>query len=369
MHVPIRTKGVNAMPSLAERVDVVIGVDTHKYTHTSAAVAAATGGKLDELTIGTDSDGYAALLTWAQSHPGDRVWSLEGAGGYGAGLARFLAAAAAAVWVYLWVSTPMTTSTRSARLGIAFTPLVRMGTCMVPVRLEDGTTVMGHDPADTGDGHAPDQASNSGRAGAGRRTRTSPHQGTRASQIMGHARVCRPQPTAPQAAGTTLTVRSELRLPLLGPDEVVVGAAEGRVAHDLVDHESDGLGVVVVGVDVGLHHRRVVQVGGVVQADHDGRHLVDVPRAVRAHRCLPADPVVVLGGVAHDVRDHDRGVDLVAVREGRALDAARTVVERHLEAAALQLGHERVARLWARLVDAASLGVQVVQTDAPMRLR
>jgi Transposase len=90
---PIRTKEVNAMPSLAERVDVVIGVDTHKNTHTAAAVAAATGAKLDELTIGTDSDGYAALLTWAQSHPGDRVWSLEGAGGYGAGLARFLAAA------------------------------------------------------------------------------------------------------------------------------------------------------------------------------------------------------------------------------------------------------------------------------------
>src|SRR5664280_2630666 len=123
-------------------------------------------------------------------------------------LAPVAAATAAAVWVYLWVSTPMTTSTRSARLGIAFTSLVRMGTCMVPVRLEDGTTVMGHDPADTGDGHAPDQASNSGRAGAGRRTRTSPHQGTRASQIKGHAPACRPQPTAPRAAGTTLTVRS-----------------------------------------------------------------------------------------------------------------------------------------------------------------
>src|SRR5664279_3668017 len=123
-------------------------------------------------------------------------------------LAPVAAATAAAVWVYLWVSTPQTTSTRSARLGIAFTPLVRMGTCMVPVRLEDGTTVMGHDPADTGDGHAPDQASNSGRAGAGRRMRTSPREGTRASQIMGHAPVCRPQPTAPRAAGTTLTVRS-----------------------------------------------------------------------------------------------------------------------------------------------------------------
>lgn len=81
------------MPSLAESVDLVIGVDTHKHTHTAAAVTAATGGKIAELTISTDPDGYAQVLAWARSHDGERVWSLEGAGGYGAGLARFLAAA------------------------------------------------------------------------------------------------------------------------------------------------------------------------------------------------------------------------------------------------------------------------------------
>lgn len=29
---------------LAERVEIVIGVDTHKHTHTAAVVTAATGG-------------------------------------------------------------------------------------------------------------------------------------------------------------------------------------------------------------------------------------------------------------------------------------------------------------------------------------
>lgn len=81
------------MPSLAELVDVVIGVDTHKHTHTGAVVDASTGGVLAEMTVGTDPRGYARLLEWAASHGGARAWALEGAGGYGAGLARHLSAA------------------------------------------------------------------------------------------------------------------------------------------------------------------------------------------------------------------------------------------------------------------------------------
>lgn len=49
------------MASLAEVVDVVIGVDTHKHTHTAAVVAAGTGGQLAELTVDTDLDGYTSL--------------------------------------------------------------------------------------------------------------------------------------------------------------------------------------------------------------------------------------------------------------------------------------------------------------------
>ncbi|MBB5471753.1 transposase [Cellulomonas hominis] len=82
------------MTSLAERVDLVIGVDTHKHTHTAAVVDATTGGTLSELTVSTDPGGYGELLTWVGAiRGGSRVWALEGGGGYGAGLARFLGSA------------------------------------------------------------------------------------------------------------------------------------------------------------------------------------------------------------------------------------------------------------------------------------
>lgn len=82
------------MTSLAQQVDLVIGVDTHKHTHTAVLVDAATGGKVAERTVTTDPGGYADLLTWSDvSGSGRRAWALEGGGGYGAGLARFLQAA------------------------------------------------------------------------------------------------------------------------------------------------------------------------------------------------------------------------------------------------------------------------------------
>jgi transposase len=80
------------MPILADLVQVVIGVDTHKPTHTAAVLVAATGGVLATQTIPTTAAGYQALLTLAQQHPGRRVWAVEGTGGYGAGLTRLLAA-------------------------------------------------------------------------------------------------------------------------------------------------------------------------------------------------------------------------------------------------------------------------------------
>jgi transposase len=78
------------MPMLADTADVVIGVDTHKHTHTVAVVAAATGAVLAEHTAPADADGYQALHELAARHPGRRVWAIEGSGGYGAGLARAL---------------------------------------------------------------------------------------------------------------------------------------------------------------------------------------------------------------------------------------------------------------------------------------
>lgn len=78
------------MASLAEGVDVVIGVDTHKHTHTAAVVAVGTGAALEDRTVATDPEGYAALVAMADTHSGLRAWAIEGTGGYGAGLARFL---------------------------------------------------------------------------------------------------------------------------------------------------------------------------------------------------------------------------------------------------------------------------------------
>jgi transposase len=76
---------------LADLVDVVIGVDTHKDTHTAAVVAAATGAVLARATVNADPAGYVELLDLAGQHDGIRAWALEGSGGYGAGLAAHLA--------------------------------------------------------------------------------------------------------------------------------------------------------------------------------------------------------------------------------------------------------------------------------------
>ena len=39
------------MAMLAEVVELVIGVDTHKHTHTAAVVAAATGAVIEKVTL------------------------------------------------------------------------------------------------------------------------------------------------------------------------------------------------------------------------------------------------------------------------------------------------------------------------------
>jgi transposase len=82
------------MHMLAELADVVIGVDTHKHTHTAAVVMAATGAMVQQTTAPATPAGYRQLLALATRHSGRRLWAVEGTGGYGAGLTRFLAAQA-----------------------------------------------------------------------------------------------------------------------------------------------------------------------------------------------------------------------------------------------------------------------------------
>ncbi|MFE9187807.1 IS110 family transposase [Micromonospora haikouensis] len=81
------------MSMLADLVEVVIGVDTHKDTHTAALLDTRTGGVLARITVTTAPDGYAQLVALAEQHSGLRAWALEGSGGYGAGLARHLVGA------------------------------------------------------------------------------------------------------------------------------------------------------------------------------------------------------------------------------------------------------------------------------------
>ena len=78
------------MPMLAELVDVVIGVDTHKHTNTAAIVVASTAAVVVTDAASTDPDGHQRLFELAARHGESRAWAIEGANGYGAGLARFL---------------------------------------------------------------------------------------------------------------------------------------------------------------------------------------------------------------------------------------------------------------------------------------
>ena len=65
------------MAMLADTVELVIGVDTHKHTHTAAVVAAATGAMLDQVTVPATPAGYRQLLALADRQHGRRVWAIE----------------------------------------------------------------------------------------------------------------------------------------------------------------------------------------------------------------------------------------------------------------------------------------------------
>jgi transposase len=78
------------MAMLADSAEVVIGVDTHKHTHTAAVVAAATGQTMVTMTVAATPGGYQQLLELAGRQPSRRIWAIESTGGYGAGLTRFL---------------------------------------------------------------------------------------------------------------------------------------------------------------------------------------------------------------------------------------------------------------------------------------
>lgn len=78
------------MDTPKEQVDVVIGVDTHKHTHT-ASVVDTLGAELSTTTLPANPLGYRRLLRFAKTHSsGRRVWAIEGSGSYGSGLTSYL---------------------------------------------------------------------------------------------------------------------------------------------------------------------------------------------------------------------------------------------------------------------------------------
>ena len=50
------------MSILADHYDIVIGVDTHKHTHTAVAIEAATAVEQQSWTVSAAPAGYADLL-------------------------------------------------------------------------------------------------------------------------------------------------------------------------------------------------------------------------------------------------------------------------------------------------------------------
>src|SRR3954454_15525417 len=69
---------------------IVLGADTHKRSHTVAAVAAGTGELLGEQTVAVGRRGFGALLQWARGLDEDRVWALEDCRHVSGSLERFL---------------------------------------------------------------------------------------------------------------------------------------------------------------------------------------------------------------------------------------------------------------------------------------
>jgi transposase len=71
---------------------IVLGADTHKRSHTIAAVCAATGEVLGEKTVAVGAGGFGSLVVWARGRQGERVWALEDCRHVSGSFERFLLA-------------------------------------------------------------------------------------------------------------------------------------------------------------------------------------------------------------------------------------------------------------------------------------
>ncbi len=76
---------------LADQLDYIVGVDTHRDAQAVAVVEVLSGAVVFETCVVTDSGGYAKALKLVEEFaPGRRAFAVEGTGSFGAGLTRFL---------------------------------------------------------------------------------------------------------------------------------------------------------------------------------------------------------------------------------------------------------------------------------------
>jgi hypothetical protein len=71
---------------------IVVGTDTHKQTHTCAAVDALTASARGELTAPARNGSFDKLLRWARALDRERVWALEDCRHVSGAFERFLIA-------------------------------------------------------------------------------------------------------------------------------------------------------------------------------------------------------------------------------------------------------------------------------------
>jgi transposase len=90
---------------------IVIGADTHKRSHTVAAVQEASGRMLADLTVAARRRCFDAMLTWADGQASERVWAIEDCRHVSGALERFLLAHGEAV---VRVAPKLTVRERSA---------------------------------------------------------------------------------------------------------------------------------------------------------------------------------------------------------------------------------------------------------------
>ena len=95
-HSPVRPRDRRGPPNQGRlalqttpAAEIVVGIDTHKHTHTAVALNA-LGARLGAMTVPVSRDGYRRIEAWARAFGPVRAFGIEGTGSYGAGLSRAL---------------------------------------------------------------------------------------------------------------------------------------------------------------------------------------------------------------------------------------------------------------------------------------